>query len=227
MTACTTDPFASLAQLLTAPAAFACGSPAGALVVAVAAAITGADIAAVLRLPDPTGRERRLVVQRGHVVEVGGVALTQLVRFAGAVPVEAGTAERCHAADLGALLADGAACGLFVEPEGRGAGELVGMAEFVWACRLAGVPSYVMPAGAPLAALDAGADLVLVDAAATYGGTAIGLLAGRADLIEACRLQVRGIGALFPASAEAVADVVKLARAAATDLGAGFAVADL
>ena len=62
MTACTTDPFASLAQLLTVPAAFACGSLAGAVLVAVAAAITGADIAAVLRLPDPTGRERRLVV---------------------------------------------------------------------------------------------------------------------------------------------------------------------
>ncbi len=227
MSACTTDPFASLAQLLTAPAACACGSLAGALVVAVAAAITGTDVAAVLRLPDPTGRERRLVVQRSHVVEVSGVALTQLVRFAGGVPVEAGTAERCHATDLGALLADGATCGLFVEPKRRGAGEVVGMAEFVWACRRAEIPSIVMQTGAPLAALDAGADLVLVDAAAAYGGTAIGLLAGRVDLIAACRLQERGIGALFPAGPDAVADVVKLARAAATDFGSGFAVADL
>lgn len=223
----TTDPFASLARLLTAPAAFAYGSVSGALLVAVAGAITGTDMAAALRLPDATGRERRLVVQRGHLVEVGGVALNRLVRFGGAVPVEAGTVERCRVADLGALLGDGAACGLFVEPEGHRTDELVGMAEFVWACRRAGVPSFVLPAGAPLAALDAGADLVVVDAAAAYGGAEIGLLAGRTELIEACRLQAHGIGALFGASPEAIAGVVKLARMAASDLGAGLAVADL
>jgi L-seryl-tRNA(Ser) seleniumtransferase len=219
------DPLATLARLLTAEAAYVRGSPAGALLVAVAAAITGGDAAAALGLPDAAGRERRVVVQRGQMVELGGLSLARLLRFAGAVPVEAGTVERCPAEEVAALLADGPAAGLFVE-RADSAG-LVGLAEFVWACRRSGVPALALPAGAPLAALDAGADLVIVDLAHAYGGAGLGLIAGRADLIAACAVQEAGVGALFPATPTAVAEAVALVRAAAADLAAGRAVADL
>jgi L-seryl-tRNA(Ser) seleniumtransferase/D-glucosaminate-6-phosphate ammonia-lyase len=100
------------------------------------------------------------------------------------------------------------------------------MAGFVWACRQAGVPALALLAGAepgPPAALDAGADLVLLDPAITWSGPQAGLLAGRASLVEACRLQERGLGALFRPHPGTLAGVLATARAAAADLAAGRA----
>lgn len=216
------DPLATLARLLVAPAAFPCSTPAGALLVAVAATITGPDLAAALRLPNAGGRERRIVVQCGQMVEFGGLSVAQILRITGALPVEAGTVGCCRGPELAALLAEGAAGGLFIE--GAPGPELVGMAEFVWACRCAGVPSVVVPANAPLAALDAGADLVVVDVAQAYGGQELGLIVGRAEAQAACAIQQPGLGALFRASDEALAAAVVAVRATAVDLAAGRAV---
>ena len=216
------DPLATLARLLAAPAALPCSTPAGALLVAVAATITGCDLAAALRLPDAGGRERRIVVQRGQMVEFGGLSVAQILRIGGALPVEAGTVERCREREVSALLAEGAAGGLFIE--GAPGSELLGMAELVWACRRAGVLSVVVPATTPLAALDAGADLVVVDVARAYGGPEIGLIVGRADALAACAVQQSGLGALFRASDESLAAAVAAVRAAAADLAAGRAV---
>jgi seryl-tRNA(Sec) selenium transferase len=175
-----------------------------------------------LRLPDAGRREHRIVVQRGHVVELGGLSVAQILRIAGALPVEAGTVGRCREPELTALLAEGAASGLFIEAA-RGS-ELLGMAEFVWACRRAGVPSVVVAADVPLAALDAGADLVVVDVAQAYGGQELGLIVGHAEALAACTLQQTGLGALFRASDESLAAVVTAVRTAAADLAAGRAV---
>lgn len=216
------DPLEMLARLLMAPAAFACSTPAGALVVAVAATISGPDLAVALRLPDAGARECRLVVQRGHMVEVDGLSAAQILRVAGASPVEVGTVERCREAELAALLADGAAGGLFIA--GMPGAGLLGMAEFVWACRRAAVPALVLTADAPLAALDAGADLVVVDVARAFGGPQLGLIVGRPEGLAACALQQHGLAALFRASDESLAAAVTAVQAAAVDLAAGRAV---
>lgn len=211
-----------LARLLTAEANHACRSPSGALIVAAAACIAGLDLAAVRRLPQAHGLERRLVLQRRHVVEVEGVSLLQLLRLAGAIPVETGAASGCGTDELAAHLAQGAAAGLFVA-EGAAPGELPA---FVWACREARVPALVLadPTVGPLAALDAGADLVVVDVARTYGGRALGLIVGREPLVRACALQERGLGALFRAGAEELKGTVAAVEAAAVELAGGLAV---
>lgn len=211
-----------LARLLTAEAVHACRSPAGALTVAAAACIAGLDLAAVRRLPQAHGLERRLVLQRRHVVEVEGISLLQLLRLAGAAPIEVGTASGCRTDELSAHLALGAAAGLFLA-EGVAPGELPA---FVWACREARVPALVLadPTVGPLAALDAGAELVLVDVARTYGGPALGLIVGREPLVRACALQERGLGALFRASAKELEETVAVVEAAAVELAGGRAV---
>ena len=170
----------------------------------------------MLQLPDAGGRVRRVVVQRSQVVAIGGVALPQLVRIAGAVLVEVGDADGCHQDELAATLAGGAAAGLHIERDGPADARGVGMARFVWECREAGVPSVVALVGStgPLAALDAGADLVVLDMARAYGGLPAGVIAGRADLIAACALQARGLGALFATSSDVLVATIATIRAA-------------
>jgi seryl-tRNA(Sec) selenium transferase len=216
----TADPLVMLAELLTAESACACSSLAGALLVAVAGSVAGEELAAVLRLPDAGDRECRVVVQRRHMVQIGGVALAQLLRLVGAVPVEVGTAEGCREDELAAMLGQGAACGLHIEQDGSADRPGIGMARFIWACRQAGVPSIVALLGSigPLAALDAGADLVVLDVAHLYGGPALGLAVGRAERIAACDLQARGIGGLFPVAADALAAAIASVRAAPAEL---------
>jgi seryl-tRNA(Sec) selenium transferase len=221
----TTEPFRALAGLLAAEAAHGWRTLAGAVVTAAAACITGEDLGTVLRLPETGGRERRVVVQRGQVIELEGVSLLQLLRFAGAVPVEIGAARACPADALAAALAEGAAAGLLVATD-AGEGGLVALAPFVWACREAGVPAVVI-AGCPpmpLTALDAGADLVLFDAARIAGAPAAGLVVGRGGLVRASALQERGIGAHLRGDAETMAACASALAAAAADLAGGIAV---
>jgi seryl-tRNA(Sec) selenium transferase len=215
----TIHPLDTLARLLTADGARACASPAGALVVAAAACIAGSDLAAVQRLPAATGRPHRIVLQRGQAVELGGVPLLQLLRLAGAEPVEVGTARACAPDAFAAALSTGTAAGFCLAGAEPG---LVDMARCVWACRRAGVPSLVLAdaTAGPLAALDAGADLVVIDVAALYGGPETGVIAGRADLVAACALQERGLAALFRAAPGAVAATLDAVRAAAAPAGA-------
>jgi L-seryl-tRNA(Ser) seleniumtransferase len=221
------DPLETLARLLTAEAAHVCSSIAGAAVVAVAGCVTGSDLATALRLPDVDRRERRIVLQLGQAAELGGVRLLQVLRLAGAQPVTVGMARACNEDELAATLAEGASAGLFVADPANDATGLVPLAPFVWACRRAGVPSLVLvPGGLPLAALDAGADLVVVDVARVYGGPEAGLIAGRADLVAACALQERGLGALFRPAPETVAGSLATVRRASLDLAGGLAVAD-
>lgn len=195
---------------------------------AAAACVAGDGLAAIQRLPEATaGRERRIVVQAGQMAALGGLPLRQLLRLAGAVPVEAGAGAACAADELGALLAEGAAAAL-CRWDGQGGHGLVDLAGFAWACRQAGVPALVVceDAGRPLPALDAGATLVLLDPATLFGGPSAGLILGEAAAVGRCRLQERGLGALFACPPATLAAVLAAVGHGAGDLAAGLALPD-
>lgn len=185
----------ALADALETEAACVWHDWAGALLAAVAGCVAGDDPAAVRALPDALGRPDRVVVQRGDVVDIGGGSILQLLRLAGAEPLEVGAVDRCDTDELRAALA-GAAAGLFVWRAPAPAG-LVDLPGFAWACREAGSACVVAlrgPAGTVAAALDAGARLVVADAAEVFGGPPLGLVAGAAPLVRACRAQADGVG---------------------------------
>ena len=167
-----------LAVALEAEAACVWHDWAGALLVAAAACVAGSSSC-------------RIVLQRGHVVDVGGGSIPRLLRLAGAEPVEVGAVDLCRTEALrAALLEPGTVAGLFVLCQVTPAG-LVDLPRFAWACREAGRTALVAMRGAasPAAALDAGADLVVADAAEALGGPPLGLVAGRASLMLACSAQ--------------------------------------
>jgi L-seryl-tRNA(Ser) seleniumtransferase/D-glucosaminate-6-phosphate ammonia-lyase len=183
-----------LAIALEAEAACAWHDWAGALAVAAAACLAAG------------GSSCRIVLQRGHVVDIGDGSIPGLLRLAGAEPAEVGAVNLCRLADLrAALTATGAAAGLFVLGPAAPAG-LVDLPGFVWCCREAGRTALVAIQGkeaSPGAALDAGADLVVADAAEALGGPPLGLVAGRASLVRACLAQRDGLGRVaLPRAAE-------------------------
>jgi seryl-tRNA(Sec) selenium transferase len=174
-----TDAEAALAQVACAEAALLTANGGAALLVAVAATV-------------PCGE--RLVVQRGHVVDLGGSPV-DIARLAAVVPVEIGFADACSAMALGAALGT-AKAGLLVG--GIAGDELLDLPRFGWACHRAGVPVIVhLNRGRDWTArLDAGADLVVVDLARSLGIDG-GLLLGRADLVATARRRRDGVASLL------------------------------
>ncbi len=204
---------AMLADRLGAEAATVVHGFPGAILVAVAACLTGERPGAVDRLPGGGGR---IVLQRAHSIDLG-CRLTQLLAVAGAEPVEIGAVDRTALHQLEAALEEGVAGALFVA--GTGGGGLLELPGFLFAAHERQVPVVV---AAPERAdwtglLDAGADLVVLDAATAFGGPGAGIVAGRPALVQAARLQRLGIGRLVQATPGLVAE---LAEALAVDRAA-------
>lgn len=215
-----------LARLLTAEAARAYGSLAGAVVVATAACVAGGDLAAVLALPEARGRPRSIVLPRAQVVELDGVSLLQLIRLAGGEAVEVGTVERCRAEDVETALVRDAVAGLYLRQPDRPAG-ILSLPAFVWACRAVRATALVVDVTGegPLPALDAGAGMVLFDPARCRPeAPSLGIVAGSAAALAGCALQERGLGALFPVAAERAEAATAVIEAAAANLSLGLGV---
>jgi L-seryl-tRNA(Ser) seleniumtransferase len=166
-------------------------------------AVNNAAAALVLTLATlASGRE--VLVSRGELVEIGGsFRLPEIMAASGARLVEVGTTNRTRASDYRqgrdvALL-------LKVHPSNyriTGFTEAPSVAELTDVARERGIP-LVHDVGSGLLAdvsdpwlagepslrgsLEAGADLVLCSGDKLLGGPQAGLLAGRADLISACR----------------------------------------
>jgi L-seryl-tRNA(Ser) seleniumtransferase len=181
-----------VAEAAGAQAGMAVNNAAAALVLALAALAHG----------------REVLVSRGELVEIGGsFRLPEIMAASGARLVEVGTTNRTRARDYTNAGGDVALL-LKVHPSNyriTGFTEAPSVAELAEVARQRGVPlaydtgSGLLadpdPATEPWLAgepslrgsLAAGADLVLCSGDKLLGGPQAGLLAGRADLVEACR----------------------------------------
>ncbi len=190
---------AVIAAATGAEAGFVTSSSASAMTLGVAAAMTGADPAAIERLPDTGGLRDEVVVPAG-----------QMIRLSGAMVVSAGTAFDVQPYHVAAALSERTAAGLFVVshhvvPTGQ-----PDLPTFVALCRAKGVPVIVDMASEYdlTGAIAAGADLVIWSAHKFLGGPTAGIVAGRKDLVRAAYLQSRGIGRAMKVGKEGIVGAI-------------------
>jgi L-seryl-tRNA(Ser) seleniumtransferase len=180
-----------LAELTGNEAAFVTTGAAAGLVVATLACTVGADLQAVARmLEGHPPAKNEVVIHRAHRIPYDPAVL-----LAGARLVEVGNALQTFPWELEAALSERTALVLFVAGDHLAAGAL-GLAETVAIAHARGVP-VVVDAAAQLPPVenlwrfsrDLGADLVVFSGGKELRGPqASGLLVGRADLIEGCRV---------------------------------------
>lgn len=202
---------ATIAELTGAESAFVTGCAAAGMAIGVAAAIGGADLAQVTSLPRTTHSRTEVVIQKAHMIIVGGCNADQVIRLGGGTPVEVGTAADCTDFQLGAELGPNTAAGMFVDGERAHGSGLLSLSQFAEQCHAAGVPVIVDAAGtvAPGQYLDAGADLVIISAHKWFRGPTAGIVVGRHDLIHAAYLHSEfGVGRPMKAGKEAIAGVL-------------------
>jgi L-seryl-tRNA(Ser) seleniumtransferase len=198
-----------IARLCGAEAGFVTASCAAAITLCVAGAMTGADLAAVERLPDAAGLRREVVIQAGHMVSYGA-PVEQGIRLAGATVAPVGQATSTKGYQLRGGMTAQTAAALFVVSHHTVQYGMMGLAAFAEAAHAHGVPVIVDAASEYdlRGFLAAGADLVCYSAHKFLGGPTAGIVAGRKDLVRAAFLQNRGIGRGMKVGKEGIAGTI-------------------
>ena len=200
---------AAIARLCQAEAGLVTASCSAGITLGVAGAMTGADLAAVERLPDTAGLKNEVAILAGHMVSYGA-PVEQAIRLAGARVVPVGQATSAHAYQLAGALTERTAAVVYVISHHTVRYGMPPLAEFAGIARAKGVPVIVDAASeydlrGPLAA---GADLALYSSHKFLGGPTGGIVAGRRDLVRAAFLQNSGIGRGMKIGKEGIAGTV-------------------
>ena len=161
---------------------------------AVAACMTGANLARVERLPDTGGMKCEIILQRGHNITYGGY-IAQNVTLTGARIVEIGGATECGVYQLIEAITPQTAAVLYVVSHHTVQSGLITLEEVCEAAHAHGVPVIVDGAAEPEPRLflRAGADLVITSMHKSFAGLTGAVVSGRRDLIQACLFQEKGI----------------------------------
>lgn len=217
-----------IAAITGAEAGYVTAGSAAGMLLAAAACITGTDTARIRRLPDTTGMPNEIIVHRAHRINYD-----QMFRAPGAKLVEIGIPSATERWEYEAAFTERTAAVAFVDSPSIGPGAL-DFATVVEVAHARNVPVIVDAASTlpPVSHLTrwiaGGADLVIYS-----GGKGIrgpqdsGLLAGRADLIAAARMNGNpnaGIARAAKVSKEAMVGLaVALDRFITHDHDADFA----
>lgn len=199
----------TIRQATGAEAGYVTSSSSAAITLACAAAITGDDLAAIEALPATGGRERRVAVMMGHMVNYGA-PVAQAIAASGAEVVPLGTAALCETYHLEAAIRQGLAAALYVVSHHTVREGELPMDLFIRICRSHRVPVIVDMASEQdmTGPVSLGADAVIWSGHKFLGGPTSGIVAGRAPMIRAMLLQNRGLGRLMKAGKEAIVGAV-------------------
>jgi uncharacterized pyridoxal phosphate-dependent enzyme len=179
----------------------------------VAAAMTGLDPCKVEQLPDTTGMKSRVVLQKGHEVHYGA-GVSQMIRLAGAQPVEIGTATSAALFQLRGALKPDVAAAVYVVSHHTVQHGMIPLIDFAAACHEFDIP-VIVDAAAEYdwsGLLRQGADLIIFSAQKALLGPTAGIVAGRNDLVRACYHQEYGIGRAMKAGKESIVGTIAAMR---------------
>jgi D-glucosaminate-6-phosphate ammonia-lyase len=185
----------AIAKACGSEAGFVTASAAAGMTLAIAGAMTGADLANVERLPDTTGMKNEVVIMTGHMTGYGA-DVEQSIRLAGGRVVPVGNVTDARGYQLAAKINERTAAALYVVSHHTVQYGQLPLDEFSRICHERGVPVI-----ADLASeydlkgfLADGADIAIYSAHKFLGGMTAGIVAGRKDLVRATFLQNNGIG---------------------------------
>jgi len=200
----------AIARLTGAEAGFVASSAAGGIILSVAAAMTGAALLAIERLPlDTKGLKTEVILQYGHNAAYGN-SIDQAIRIAGATAVFAGSVSACQPYQVAEAITADTAAGIYTVAHSTISYGMLSLPEFVAICHARGVPVIVDAAAEyDLRRFIAeGADIAVYSGHKFLGGPTSGVVAGRKDLIRAGYLQNRGIGRGMKVGKESIVGLI-------------------
>jgi D-glucosaminate-6-phosphate ammonia-lyase len=200
---------AAIARLTGAEAGTVTASTASGISVAIAASMTGADLARIEQLPDVRGMKHEVILQRGHMVNYGA-PVEQAVRLTGALVRPVGDATDARPYQLRAALGDQTAAALYVVSHHCVDYGQIPLEQLCAICHERGVPVIVDAASEYdlTGFLAKGADVAIYSGHKFLGGPTTGIIAGRKDLVRAAYLQNFGIGRGMKVGKESIVGLI-------------------
>ncbi len=199
----------AIATATGAEAGFVTASAAAGMTLAVAGAMSGANLANVERLPDTTGMKNEVVIMMGHMTGYGA-PVEQSIRLAGAKVVPVGNVTDARGYQLDAAINERTAAAMYVVSHHVVHYGQLPLEEFARICHAKGVPVI-----ADLASeydlkgfLKRGADIAIYSAHKFLGGPTAGIVAGKKPLVRATFLQNSGIGRGMKVGKESIAGTI-------------------
>ena len=206
---------AVIAQATGAEAGVVTASASAGISQAIAALMTGDDLAAAERLPDVSGLARdEVVLQLGHLVNYGA-PIDQSVRLTGAKVKLAGTATEIAEYQLAGAIGDRTVAGLYVVSHHAVNYGQLSLPAFARVCHAKGVPVIVDAASEYdlRGFLAAGADVAIYSGHKFLGGPTSGIVAGAKEIMRGVYLQSFAIGRGMKVGKEGVIGVMAALRA--------------
>lgn len=199
----------TIARLTGAEAGCVTASASAGISLAVAAAMTGKDWAAIEALPDTVGLKNEIVIQTGHMVTYGA-PVAQAIALAGAKPVPVGQATTAYGYQLAGAITQNTAAALYVVSHHVVHYGQIPLEAFCEIAHTRGVPVIVDAASEYdlRRFIASGADLVLYSGHKFLGGPTSGIIAGKKEFVAACYHQNRGIGRGMKVGKEGIAGAI-------------------
>jgi L-seryl-tRNA(Ser) seleniumtransferase/D-glucosaminate-6-phosphate ammonia-lyase len=140
-----------------------------------------------------------------------GAEVTQLIRMAGGKPHAIGAVNAVHEAHLTGAFGPNVAAFLYIQSHHAVQKGMIPLAKIVDLCHAQQIPVLVDAAAEEDLGhfTHSGADLVTFSGGKAIGGPTSGIVAGRSDLVAACRAQNQGIGRPMKVGKEALAGLAR------------------
>lgn len=185
-----------------------CGAASG-MAIATAACIVGKNLRLIEKVPNTDGLANEIILQKGQNVNFGG-NLSQMLRLGGGNVIEVGCANKVEREHIESDISEKTAALFYVKSHHavqKGMQSLDTMVEIG--------RKYKIPVIADCAAeedlrkyIAIGTDLVIYSGGKALEGPTCGFIAGNRDLVNACKLQYKGIGRAMKVSKEAMIGLI-------------------
>ena len=199
-----------IAQLISSEDAMVTTGAAAGIALMVAACIAGTDLRRVQSLPDALDRPNEIVIQAGHQVNFGA-PVNQMIAIGGGRPLPIGTVNNVLEQHLISALGPRTAAFLYVQSHHTVQKGMLPLDHCIEVCRAHNIPVLIDAAAEEnlLRYTSSGAALIAFSGGKAIEGPTSGIVAGRADLIDACRAQRHGIGRPMKVGKEALVGLFK------------------
>lgn len=183
-----------IAELTGAEAAMVTTGAAAGICTMVAGVVAGTDEVKIRRLPDSDWDPSEIVLMAGHA-SYFGASVTQMIRVGGGWPVLVGDVNMITPGLLRGHLTPRTAGFLYIQSHHTAHKGMLSLEQCREICREKGVPLLIDAAAEEDMEiyLRTGCDLVTYSGGKEFGGPTSGFIAGRKELVEACRAQESGV----------------------------------
>lgn len=175
-------------------AACVCAGASAGIIISLAAAITGGDERLIEEVPYVSTKRKKVIIACAHQIDFGA-PIRQMIALAGGEMVSVGTVNRTYPWHYEKAIDEDTAAILYVKSHHAVQTDQVSLSEVIAIAHQYHVPLILDAAAEENLSkyIDMGCDLVIYSGAKALEGPTSGLIAGRSDLIQACRKQSKGV----------------------------------